>query len=255
MNANIMNSSVLSQLAVYYTKEKLTVRLSDYSNVYLLPAICLFGVSTNMANLIVIFQIKTSDHILNYILVNSLVDLVFLLTQFFLVIIRCGTLCPYGYTYLAKTYDLYVYMFLGYVLNTFQAIFNFYMSLKRLCLFFATRALEKACFGLRWALVVFLLVAFIFNTPSYLIARSVVPIGVYKSNASAFDEEILYDISLKSAFKSKQMQIMLTIVIIIKNPLLYAATGLVNVMIGIKFQQFMQKKKKILKTSSRGVFK
>lgn len=122
-------------LTIYYSKEELSERIYDYSNVYLLPSICLFGMATSGLSIIVSFKKSLNENILKYIFINSLADFSFLLTQFFLLIIRCGTLCPYGYSYWANIYEIYVYWFLGYTIICFKVLVDISVSIERL--FFA----------------------------------------------------------------------------------------------------------------------
>jgi hypothetical protein len=127
-----MNSS---ELMVFYSRENLTIRFADYSNVYILPSICVLGMFLNMVNMVVTLKARSEhqhDQVMKYILINSFIDFSFFLTQVFLAIIRCGSLCPYGFTYAAKFYEIYVYLYVGYVLITFQVILNIHVTIQEL---------------------------------------------------------------------------------------------------------------------------
>ena len=134
----------ISSLPVYYSKEEFTPRFVDYSNVYLLPPICAFGIATNILCIIVSSKRDESNaKSLDYILLNSIIDVIFLLIQFFLFIIRCGALCPYGYTYGAKFYEAYIYLFIGYVLVTSQVLLSMYIAWDRLNMFSGKLSSQK----------------------------------------------------------------------------------------------------------------
>ena len=123
-----MNASS-NNLRVYYSKVNLTNSFVDNSNVYLLPSICLFGIGTSLLCLLVSFKRDDSNaKTLDYILINSAIDFIFLLIEIFVVIIRCGALCPYGYTYAAKFYEIYIFQYVGYIFVTGQVLLNIYVA-------------------------------------------------------------------------------------------------------------------------------
>jgi hypothetical protein len=236
-----MNNSAKFISAKFVAKENLTDLFTDYSNVYLLPSLSAFGMLTNAVNIVVTWRVHVSDHIQSYILVNSMLDFLFLLTQFFVVIVRCGTLCAWGYTYLAKLYDLYVYLFLCYIILTFQALFNLLMTVERLLLF--SNKLSKGCGKIKAILLMFtfLTLAVILNAPSFLFSRYIKEIGVSKWN-----NQTVYQIIVKDEYKSGFLMSLLIAFILVKNPLLYILTGLINLLVALKFRKFIRKKHQLI---------
>ena len=122
-------------LPIYNSTVSLSIPIYDYANTYFLPLICLFGIVTNIINILVFKQSKLDSDITKYFLTNSCGDLAFLSTQVFLFIIRCGDLCPYNYNYWAKLYEKYIYIYTGYVIYTFGLLLDISASLNRLSSF------------------------------------------------------------------------------------------------------------------------
>jgi hypothetical protein len=241
-----------STLPIYYSKNELTLRFADYFNVFVLPTICLIGMLTSLATWIVALRIKKRDHILKYILTNSLIDFSFLMTQIFLPIFRCGTLCPFGYRYAAKFYELYIYLFFGYVLITFQAIFNFKMTLERLKIFSnGPRHLSNAITQRArtpnetsiFQLIVFFIVAILINAPNYLFSKEIIPFGIYKSNETMHHQEVLYRRNIRELFKTEISETLLIILAIIASPGFYMVTGVLNTLVAVKFRNFVKNKR------------
>jgi hypothetical protein len=249
-----MNSS----LPIYFSKSTLTLRVADYSNVYLLPAICLVGMLTNLASSVVSLRITRRDHILKYILINSSSDFWFLLSQFFLCLFRCGTLCPFGYTYAAKFYELYIYLYFGYVLITFQALFNLTMTLQRLRLFSNNQMIRKSSHSeiTVFHYVGFFTIAILINAPNYLFSKEIIPFAIYKSNETLSEDEILYEKNVRDLFRNQILEILLIILTIISNPGSYIVIGVINAIVAFKFRKFIKKKKDMLKNRpSKPVFR
>lgn len=243
-----MNNSSL--LKVYSSVSGLTNQFSDYSNVILLPLICLIGMITN--SMIILVAISPSSRrilFFKYILATALTDFVFLLSQSPLFIIRCGALCPFGYTFAAKIYEVYVYWFVSYTIVSFQILLNISISIDRLLIFFQVKlhphlthwwSLNK--FYTRCSL--FLIISIVLNVPAYFFSMQIEPMGVLlRKNSTSI--EILYTKSLKEEFKSQFWALFLTILSVLKEPLLIAILCVVNIWVLIVFKHHMSQRSKM----------
>lgn len=267
----------LSSLPVYYSKENITNRFVDNSNVYILPSICYMGIITSLACLVVSSSFKRRDDhhdddksnpTLDYIFLNSLIDLVFLLIQSFLFIFRCGALCPYGYTYTAKFYEIYIYLYIGYILVTSQVLLNIYVSVERLRMFSGkltshlggsssasncSNSSHISC--TLWRLnifqvyFIFLLISVFFNAPPYLMAKEITPLGVLVNSANN-STDVLYVRTTRKEFQTSTIRPLLTILLVIKDPLMYLVLCAINILVCVKFRKFLYSKRQILKTST-----
>ena len=190
MSQSFVNSSILNQsLEQIESIDALSSKLDDYLNVFLLPLICLVGIFTNGVSIAVIIKMAQNEIIHLYMLVNSIADLTFLLSQFFLIFIRCGSICPYGYSYGSKFIELYIYLHLGYTLALFAALNDIGVSIDRALSFrltaspnhsvsrnLANTSHAKRNYFLRIALL--FIASFVLNLPMYVLSREIAPVVV-----------------------------------------------------------------------------
>jgi hypothetical protein len=226
-----------------FSKEELTSRLTDYFYVYLVPAICGFGILTNLANIVVTWQLNLSLHVKYFILVNSFLDFGFLFVRFFSFLIRCGSLCPYGYLYESKFYDLYIYLFFSFILITCQALFNLHMSIERLGIF-TKQTVSVSHLSLKWFILAYFLAATLINTPTYIFSNQISLL----LNNSANTSKLLYTIQVKEDFKSGIGKIAAIVSVLIKSCLIYISMGMINIWTAILFPRFLQKKRQMQQT-------
>ena len=238
----------ISSLPVYYSKERLTPRFADYSNVYVLPPICAFGIATNILCIIVSAKRDESNaKSLDYILLNSIIDVVFLLIQLFLFIIRCGALCPYGYTYGAKFYEIYIYLYIGYVLITSQVLLSMYIAWDRLNMFSGKLSKQKPKLNLFMVYIIFFIIGGILNTPQIILPKIIIPLGIFKSNENSTTYEIIWIRSTKSEYETELAQWLLASLSLINYPLLYSLLFLLNIWVCLKFRLYLKSRQQLLK--------
>jgi hypothetical protein len=249
-----MNFSLSTNLAIYTTKENLTTRFVDYSNVYLLPSVCLFGMLTSLTTLAASFKHNESNvSIMTFIFLNSLIDFVFLLIQFWLVMIRCGSLCPFAFTYWAKFYEIYIYLYVGYILVSSQFILGIYVTIERLQMFSGKLSQTKKP-NLYVIYIPCLLIAAVLNAPPYLIAKEVVELGIYMPPQGTNSSEILFVRVNRAQFQTHLWQVLLTLFVFFKDPFGFLVFCFVNVLLWIKFRKYANKRKLIVKTRCKSVF-
>lgn len=238
-----MNSS----LAIYYSKDNLTTRFVDYSNVYFLPFVCLFGVITSFLCLLVTYKRDDSNgKTLDYIRINSAIDFIFLFIESFLFIIRCGTLCPYGYTYASKFYEIYIYLYFGYILVTSQVFLNIYVTYDRLRMFSGKLGNQKRL-GIYQVYVICVFISAIANALPYLISKTVSAAGIYMSGPNSSSQDILYIRTMRKEFDTPFFQDLLTTIMAIKDPTMFTLLCLLNVFVCLKFRLYLKTRKILIK--------
>ena len=247
-----MNSN---ELPIYNSTGQLSNRIYDYANVYLLPAICAFGMVTSFINILIFSKAKLwKEKVFIYMLVNSISDFLFLFIEFFLVIIRCGTLCPWGYSYFAKFYEIYFYLHLGYALVVFTALIDISVSLERLNIVTASKYSRSGKrpdlfnLGLRVntkqrlaiTCVLFFLVANILVLPCFFLSREVTPLGRLASygDDGSVTYTTLYTKDTKLAWRQDDaLKVIFSLFTIAKGPFLLALLFFVNIMVIVRLKE------------------
>lgn len=228
-----------SDLEIYVTKLDLTTRFYDYSNVYFLPIVCLFGLLTSVFSLIGSARKGMSKSItLKFIFINSFVDVLFLLTQFFVFLFRCGALCTFGYDYFPQLYEIEIFWFAGYALVNSQVFFGIYVSVGRLRLFARKNATQKQNMFIAFIFCAF--ISILVNLLANSIPYKVVEMGIYQPDN--ITSQILYSTDYVSYFTIPAMRNLLTVVFIIKDPIMYMFYCVINILVVVRFQQFKAKK-------------
>lgn len=240
----------LSSLPVYYSKENLTVRFADYSNVFLLPTVCYIGVLFSILSLFVSFKSDESNaKTLNYIFLNSLIDFLFLITQSFLVVFRCGVLCPYGYKYASKFYEIYIFLYFGYILVTSQVLLNIWVAYDRLKMFSGKLTGQKPP-SIFKVYAVFLVISTLANAPNYLLPREIVPLGIYKLDANSTYYDVLYIRRIREIYLTPLAQNLLTAVLAIKDPFLFLVLCVMSIIVCVRFRIYLKSRKSLVKSLS-----
>ena len=109
MTSNSTNKVTYIEGKLYYSLDSLSYRISDYGYVYLIPVTCGFGILTNIFTIIVLTKGSLKGIIYKYMLFMSIFEIIEMVLNFFLMIVRCGTLCSYGYEFLSKVYEQYFF--------------------------------------------------------------------------------------------------------------------------------------------------
>ena len=228
---------------IYNTTNHLSLLLYDYANTYFLPLICLFGIITSSISIIVIIKNKLNNDFNKFLFINSCCDLAFLTTQFFLFIIRCGTLCPYSYTYEAKFYEAYVYNYSGFVFSTFSLALDISVSLDRYFSFKSSSRYDKYKLKFEKRCIIIFIFSAAICAPPYLLFRRPQEFGALRifnkeNNLTSFQK--LYKIFETT---DKISQLVTTFIRLIRGYGLLILLLTLNVLIAFKFKRHLNQKK------------
>lgn len=108
--------------------------LVDIGYLYVIPIISTIGL---VSNLVCILTLVSDTNVIKahisykYLIVNSLIDAIYLMVVAFLPIARCNYLCNLSKYYISKVYELYGFLFASNVLNTFSAYMSILISIDR----------------------------------------------------------------------------------------------------------------------------
>lgn len=233
-------------LPIYTSREELSTRFFDFSNTYFLPIVCVFGLLTSALNIVCSYRNPKSQS-LKFIFINSIVDILFLLTQFFVFLFRCGALCSFGNHYFVIVYQIHVFWFLGYTLVNSQVLFAIYVSIDRLRLLTTQKYPTK---NSRLFVVYFVcfFISTCLNVMSNTIAYDVVTVGIYKPDN--YTREILYGAGFKSHFQKGNYKFIQAVILFISSPTMYLVYCGVNIMVIIKFRKFIKNKSGLIFSSA-----
>ena len=239
-----------SSLPIYYSKESLTIRFADYSNVYLMPTVCAFGIATSLICILVSLKRDESNaKLFNYIILNSSIDFIFLWCEFFIFIIRCGILCEYGNTYGAKIYEIYIFLYAGYVLVNSQVFLSIYIAYDRLRLF-STKDSSKNQISIFKVYIICFLISVLSNL-AQLISRQVIPVGILIPDPNSTYFEVLYVKAFRPEFQSQIADILLTVNLFVKDIIMFIVLCVLNIWICVRFRAYLKSRKFLIKKTTK----
>ena len=95
----------------FYSVEQFTSRTSDILNLYLIPIINMYNVICYSLATIVLSSKNLKGDINRLFLVFSILGVIAFLISNCLAIVRCGLLCPWGYDYVSKLVEAFVFLY------------------------------------------------------------------------------------------------------------------------------------------------
>ena len=238
-------------LKCYTSYSEFTDAIVDYGNVFILTFTSLFGLVTNLLCIIIIGYLDKRDFMNKFMLAYSLLNFEFHLINVFVGLIRCGSLCSYGFSYGSKIYELYFYLIgqniilltcilldLGISLNrlaSFQNKTSMYLIIKKenftcvfLCIFIASLLVISIC---------------------YLLPRQVNQLGwlvdendINLSNQTTMGKA-LYQVTANYIGTNEIMTIFLLVLNIFRGVVLLVLLFVLNVAIGYRYHRHMKMKK------------
>ena len=238
-----------SKLQYLYSVDSLTTKFLDYTNVFFLPLASLFGIITNMLSIIIIAFLNKKEFMNNFMLTNSILNLIFSLINIFIVIIRCGSLCPLGYKFYSKVYELYIYLFVGNIIILTCVLMDLVVSLNRLFSFSKKRsswfAIKKENFKYVFSIILF--ISTLIMTICYLLTRQVTHFGyliIQKNDTNETIHEPLYKVSSNFIGDIDAIKQVVFILNLFRGSVLMVLLFLINLTIAFKYQQYMKRKSK-----------
>lgn len=246
-----MNSSLeISSLKIYNSTLGLTSRLADIFSVFVLPVVLLIGLLLDFISIYVITSLinkylkrsaknpnknKSRLEIFRYLLLTQISDVLFCITRLFIFIIRCGSYCSLSYSFAAKAYEIYIYLYVSNICALFGMLLEISISINRIMTFSSKKITgepyKRICF-------ILFIISVIVSAPNYIVSRSVTPIGILetKNNKS----EILYGVSNNFIAKNPFGQIILFIIALLRGFILYILLFILNLVIAYKYKIYIR---------------
>ena len=243
-NATSLNLNDFKGLKIYNSSTQLSTLFTDYSNVVLLPSISVFGIVTNLISIRVSLKLNKNNLMNLYILFDSILNLLLSMITVFLGLTRCGSLCPFGYKYVSKLYDLYLYLYIKHSILFLSHALKSLIALNRLCAFSTkTCCLKINIRNFKILSFILLVVALLLQVFLILYSRFINKFGVmiYKNgNENSFDFEFLYRIDQKDF--PPQLRLTVLVMLLLEDLCLIVVLFFIDVLILIKFQAYNKNK-------------
>lgn len=247
LNSISTKMNISSKVITYNSTLNLTTRVADFFNVFILPPICLESLLFNFISILVIIKIKrqTNDkrNIYTFMLLNEIIDFLLSFINVIIVIMRCGALCSYGYSFELKIYEQWIYLFLGNSLALFGTLIEISISINRLRAFNTEQ--KKRLLSFKLECFILFILALVINAPVYLVSRSVVLIGVLTT-----DDSYLYSLQNNEIGRNIYVRILTSVLTLLRGFVLLNVLFIINVLVVIKFKHFVQQKSNITTSSS-----
>jgi hypothetical protein len=238
-------------LECYTSYSEFTDAIVDYGNVFILTFTSLFGLITNLLCIIIIGFLDKKDFMNKFSLAYSLLNFEFHLINVFIGLIRCGSLCSYGFSYGSKVYELYFYLIGQNIILLTCILLDLGISLNRLASFKNKTSMfliiKKDNFSYVF-LCIFLASVLIVST-CYVIPRQVNQFG-WLLNENDFNignqttmGKALYQVTANDIGKNDKMIIFLLVLNIFRGVVLLVILFVLNVVIGYKYHRHIKIKK------------
>lgn len=245
----------LNRFKVYHNRSTLTNIFTDYSNVLILPSISLVGIIMNSISIFVSSKLDRSQLMNLFIHVDSVLNFILCLISMFLPVIRCGSLCPYGYTYAAKVYEMYFFSYLKHCILLLSHILQGLMNINRLFAFSNQRSYCSITRrGFKIAIPIILTFSMSIQFVLFLSNRYIKKFGILINENSEI-VEFLYRIEQKET--NVEFKMFLFIMNLIDSTLLYFVLFIIDMIIIARLRSFnesKQRKMSILPPRSKKVF-
>ena len=200
----------------------------------LIPAICIFGILTNLLNILVFLNAKMKDISFKYLLVTSISDLFYLVILSYSFIDLC-TDCPLNNTYFTKFYDIFLFHYVAASLAIFCILTEIFLSLIRLSVLKKNNYLLSINY---FKILAFLfLISFIFYSPLTLF-KQIIPIIINKNNSNNSTNDYIEYTEVKTQLGSSSFGTITTIVLqSIRMILAMIILTSINIMIVIEYRK------------------
>ena len=234
----------------YYSLEDLSNRTIDIINVFVLPFINLYSLICTIISIIIFYNLKSRQTIHRLMLIESIAGIFYCLLNAFICLFRCGVFCSHGYSYGAKFYEIYIYIYIGKTIELFILLIDLNLSIIKYRSFSVNTRSSKKKSRMYFTVLVtaFLILSFLLNISPVILERSIHQVGYLAANVTVYNETVtiiersLYVVT-KSDLSSDLFYIYsIQLITILIGPFLLIVLVIVNLMVSFKLKKFIQNK-------------
>jgi hypothetical protein len=228
------SNTTLANSTLPVNSQPLTTLIADIFNVYVLPPLCLVGIILNALSVRTTHKLRQTCTFF-YMEISALSDLSFLAINSFLFIIRCGSLCSLGYTYVAKFYEIYIYLFVGSSLLMYSSLIDIIIVFDQYFIIKNKSFLQKI--NKIYILLPLALVSLALSTPTFLIRE----IGQRTFYTNGVDST-LFVLASNDLGKSDLGRVISVVYGIYRGLVLLVFIFIGNMLLTLEFKKYVSKK-------------
>jgi hypothetical protein len=243
-------------MTFYNTFEGSSSRLNDSIIVYILPIINIYSFSCNFISVIILSKSKLIGDINNYMLVESIITSLYCLISSFISLIRCGSMCPWGYDYYSKIYELYVFIYMGESIEFFKFLINLIMSIIKYRSF-SIQSRNRTYDKKKFCLIIFfsIMISFMINILPTFCGKTILEIANYEKNQSAnnsgYKKQILFILD-RNKSKNDSFNSSINIIFPFLLLILLIIILIINIMISLELKKFHARKLSTIAVNNLG---
>ena len=247
------NSDEFNSLEHFNHTSSITSKYTDYTNVIILPLISLFGATTNFMCILVSLKLNKAQFLNFFIFIDSILNLLFCLISISLSIIRCGSLCAYGYKYESKLFELYAYLYVNNSILLAEILIQSVIALNRLLAFSNSNktTILVNTRGFKILVPVILFVSFVYYAFIMLLSRAIIKFGVLVGD-DLEGCEVLYNIQRIDL--SIDLKVTFTILGLIQSLVFYLVFFCIDMAILYRLRKYIKEKRSKFNVSESRFF-
>lgn len=214
---------------------------------FIIPVICIFGITTNIINIIVFSNKELGDMTYKYLKVNACCNICYLSICFFLFMGRCGSFCTIDSSYLGNFYMYFFYSYAKGIPAIMTIIIQILVSVLRLGIV----SNKKMCNLPNFKLTLFGMTIFsaIFYLP-YILNKKIIEVESteYENGTnltSINNADSTYKLGLSTFGSTDVSKWLIIVTTIIRGFISLIIILVIDIVSAVKLKEHLEKKKKI----------
>ncbi len=204
-------------------------------NTFIIPVICGFGMITNSICILVFVKLKLKYSLFKYMLVTSTYNFFYLFLCSFSFSFRCSYFCSFESTWIARVYQVYIYLYFTSVLAISNSIFELVIYIKRYMSMRNLKIGKKV--PIQWIILAVTISSLVFYLPVLFVFT--------------FEKDSLKNSSynfVKTEFsKTIISRALIILITTIRGPVILVFIFIINILTIIEFKRLVDRKSRLQK--------
>ena len=252
-NSSFLSTEDLKDIKIYNSTSQISTLFTDYANFIVMPLISFIGIVTNLASFVVALKLDKANLMHLFILYDSFLNFILSFVSLFIIIVRCGSLCPYGYKFESKIYDLFVFLYSKHTILFVSHALKGLVAWNRLFAFSTKKTrfkLNIKAFKISSLIILgigVLLQAFLISYSRFIRKFGV----IFRKNAqNEVVYEFLYKVDLRDF--NTGMRILILCLLLLEDFILILILFIIDVLILVKYLKYAKNRNKKLVSLKKG---